>query len=208
MYHLGDYKFVNKNEYLAAKRDMELICSLKTEGSDRREIYDSYLRQIREKGIVFESRAGRDFMDELQGSRGGTTGGSSRVYYVVSRRKRRIKLFLMTSLGLFFTIAALILIGWFYSDKTGRDSISRMQESVRASDENAYGEAPASEASSDNAEDDEFLQDAVSSDEAADTDNMKPDTVSARILGGYGIGSVRTISDNKLALLEEEWKRD
>ena len=32
----------------------------------------------------------------------------------------------------------------------------------------------------------------------------EPDTVSARILGGYGIGSERTKSDNKLALLEEE----
>ena len=31
----------------------------------------------------------------------------------------------------------------------------------------------------------------------------EPDTVSARILGGYGIGSERTKSDNKLALLEE-----
>ena len=32
----------------------------------------------------------------------------------------------------------------------------------------------------------------------------EPDTVSARILGGYGIGSERTKSDNRLALLEED----
>ena len=35
----------------------------------------------------------------------------------------------------------------------------------------------------------------------------EPDTVSARILGGYGIGSERTESDNRLALLEEDEKK-
>ncbi len=37
---------------------------------------------------------------------------------------------------------------------------------------------------------------------------VEHDTVSARIMGGYGISPERTKSDNKLALLEEEILED
>ena len=131
-YRIGDYKFDTRTEYLAAKKDMDIICSLKTEGFDREDIYASYRRQIYEKGINFNSRVGRDFLQEISRKPGNGDESGTRVYYVVSKRKRMIKLFLMTTLGLFFVIAALILIGWFYGDRRSRDNMSRMQETVNS----------------------------------------------------------------------------
>ena len=77
---------------------MMKICALKTEGADLYEIYDSYLAQIAEKSIVFESCVGKDFLKQinerrdLKGEdRDSDAAQNVRAYYVVSKKKQRVK---------------------------------------------------------------------------------------------------------------------
>lgn len=180
-YRIGDYKFPDRDGYLAAKSDMDLICSLKTEGSEREEIYASYRRQINEKGITFRSRIGSDFLEEIGDDTGSAHEGGARVYYVVSKRKRMVKLILMTSLSLLFALAALILIGWLYGDRMSRDSIKSLRETVNSAEDRpakpAVGNAGTVSA---DAEGDVMVSETVSSEirEAVSEDQAVQNTVS------------------------------
>lgn len=159
-YRIGDYRFKNRNEYRAARRDMEIICSLQTDGSSIEEIYSSYLRQITDRNIFFGSDIGRDFLDEISEHAGnglygrkaeGTDVGESdrsgdgtavsfsdgagkiREIYVVSERKRKIKWFLMTTLSLFLVLSIALFAGWLYRDYVSREKLRGIKDTMESS---------------------------------------------------------------------------
>ena len=137
-YKVGDYKFSSKKEYQAALNDMMKICALKTEGGDLYEIYDSYLAQIAEKSIVFESCVGKDFLKQInerrdlkEADKSSDAAQNVRAYYVVSKKKQRVKWFLMTTFILLFVICAVILCGFIIREYQSREKLERIRGSVR-----------------------------------------------------------------------------
>ena len=64
-YTIDDYTFNSAKEYEAAKRDKAKLQQLEKHGRSDVEVSLNYRRQMKEKGIHFESRLGRDFEDNI-----------------------------------------------------------------------------------------------------------------------------------------------
>ncbi|MCR5238057.1 MAG: class B sortase [Lachnospiraceae bacterium] len=139
-YKVGGHKFGSRKEYQAALRDTEKICSLKTEGSSLTEIYDSYLGQIAEKGITFETVIGRDFLKTVTEKRErpgpdlkpeADIAQNVKTYYIVSKKKQKLKWFLMTTFTLLFILCIAILCGWYYENYRSSKSIEAMRDIIK-----------------------------------------------------------------------------
>ena len=138
-YKVGGHKFGSRKEYQAALRDTEKICSLKTEGSSLTEIYDSYLGQIAEKGITFETVIGRDFLKTVTEKRErpgpdlkpeADIAQNVKTYYIVSKKKQKLKWFLMTTFTLLFILCAVVLCGWYIRNYQSRKKFAAMRELI------------------------------------------------------------------------------
>lgn len=184
-YRIGDYRFKKRNEYRAARRDMENICSLRTEGSSIEEIYESYLRQLKDRNIFFESDIGRDFLDEISEHvmKKETDPAEDRTeniqaIYVVSERKRKIKWFLMTTLSLFLVLSIALFAGWLYRDYVSRDKL----QDIRDTRESSRDDVPAadSEVSADNT-----LAQASVSGQGTSVDAAEEEPAAREVLPGF-----------------------
>ena len=67
-YTIGKYKFTDEDTYQAARRDVRKIGELERKGRSTAEIARNYKRQLKDKGIRFESVVGEEFVEGLDAS--------------------------------------------------------------------------------------------------------------------------------------------
>ena len=67
-YRFGKYSFYSESEYQAARRDARKIADLTRSGRSTADIARNYKKQIKDKGIEFESKLGFDFEEGLDNS--------------------------------------------------------------------------------------------------------------------------------------------
>lgn len=133
IYRIGKYTFSSKEAYEAGLRDAGKIKGLAEEGASESEQAVSLKRQIRERGIVFESVIGQDFEAQIDAVLFANPNRTRRrtVYFISGRKKavKRILTVLLSTLGV--ALFAAICITCFRSYES-RKSLQKLQETVAA----------------------------------------------------------------------------
>ncbi|MBR1477116.1 MAG: class B sortase [Lachnospiraceae bacterium] len=144
MFKLDGYEFKSKREYEAACRDREKISALAKEGRSTYEIARNYKRQIKERGIRFESTLGADFEKKLNRETF-SEKAPERVEEKISENTdfsaeksrqrvygRNIKALLLIPLYLILVSVLTVFIIWLYKDKKSADEMSELQALAEA----------------------------------------------------------------------------